>query len=104
MDYYFTSDKPKGTKKMKYEDKWHLNDGKTTIPADADTLTKDGSVVAYRLPIKEPKVGDMVKVKNESREYKLLYIHQEDYRKWAVVAYKGDIPMSCRFEEIRLAD
>ena len=33
---------------MKYEDQWHLNDGKVTIPDDADKLEKDGSVVAFR--------------------------------------------------------
>ncbi len=31
-----------------YEDEWHLNDGKVDIPEDADTLEKDGSVVAFR--------------------------------------------------------
>ena len=31
-----------------YEDQWHLNDGKVTIPGDADKLEKNGSVVAFR--------------------------------------------------------
>ena len=41
-DYYFK--KVEGI----YEDQWHLNDGKVEIPADADKLEKDGSVVAFR--------------------------------------------------------
>ena len=47
------------------EDQWHLNDGKVTIPDDADKLEKDGSVVAFRKR-KPPefKFGDMVKHKN----------------------------------------
>ena len=50
---------------MEYEDQWHLNDGKVTIPDDADKLEKDGSVVAFRKR-KPPefKFGDMVKTKS----------------------------------------
>ena len=39
-----------------YEDQWHLNDG-SPIPEGADTLEKDGSVVAYR-KIKENEVKE----------------------------------------------
>ena len=50
---------------VEYEDQWHLNDGKVTIPDDADKLEKDGSVVAFRKR-KPPefKFGDMVKTKS----------------------------------------
>ena len=50
---------------LEYEDHWHLNDGKVTIPDDADKLEKDGSIVAFRKR-KQPefKFGDMVKHKN----------------------------------------
>lgn len=50
---------------FEYEDQWHLNDGKVTIPDDADKLEKDGSVVAFRKR-KQPefKFGDMVKHKS----------------------------------------
>ena len=41
-------------KAVEYEDKWILNEGQE-IPKDADTLEKNGSVVAYRLP-KKPHV------------------------------------------------
>lgn len=41
--YYF-----KKVEDALYEDQWHLNDGKVEIPADADKLEKDGSVVAFR--------------------------------------------------------
>ena len=42
-----------------YEDQWHLNDGKVTIPDDADKLEKDGSVVAFRKrKVKDLKFGD----------------------------------------------
>lgn len=50
---------------VEYEDQWHLNDGKVTIPDDADKLEKDGSVVAFRKR-KQPefKFGDMAKTKS----------------------------------------
>ena len=42
-----------------YEDQWHLNDGKVTIPHDADKLEKDGSVVAFRKrKVKDLEFGD----------------------------------------------
>jgi len=44
-----------------YEDHWRLNDGTEEIPEDADTLEKDGSVVAYR-KVKEPDVSRRSKV------------------------------------------
>ena len=45
-----------------YEDQWHLNDGKVTIPDDADKLEKDGSVVAFRKRKAKPfEFGDKVK-------------------------------------------
>ena len=47
---------------IEYEDKWHLNDGSSTILDDADKLERGGSVVAYRLRKKEPfKFGDIIK-------------------------------------------
>lgn len=45
---------------MQYEDKWHLNDGSSPIPEDAETLEHNGSVVAYRKPVREIQVGDVV--------------------------------------------
>ena len=42
-----------------YEDQWHLNDGRVTIPDDADKLEKDGSVVAFRKrKVKDLEFGD----------------------------------------------
>ena len=42
-----------------YEDQWHLNDGKVTIPDDADKLEKNGFVVAFRKrKVKELEFGD----------------------------------------------
>ena len=42
-----------------YEDQWHLNDGKVTIPDDADKLEKNGSVVAFRKrKVKDLEFGD----------------------------------------------
>ena len=42
-----------------YENQWHLNDGKVTIPDDADKLEKDGSVVAFRKrKVKDLEFGD----------------------------------------------
>ena len=47
---------------VEYEDKWHSNDGSSTIHDDADKLARGGSVVAYRLRKKEPfKFGDIIK-------------------------------------------
>lgn len=46
---------------IEYENEWHLNDGKVTIPADADKLEKDGSVVAFRKRKITFKFGDKVK-------------------------------------------
>ena len=43
-----------GLELVEYENEWHLNDG-SPIPRGADTLEKDGSVVAYR-KVKEPEV------------------------------------------------
>lgn len=49
-----------------FEDQWHLNDGKVTIPDDADKLEKDGSVVAFRKR-KQPvfEFGDKVMYRGE---------------------------------------
>ena len=42
-----------------YEDQWYLNDGKVTIPYDADKLEKNGSVVAFRKrKVKDLEFGD----------------------------------------------
>lgn len=40
---------------------------------------------------------------NQYSPLTLLHIHQEfgDVRKWAVVAYKGDIPKSVYYEDLR---
>ena len=47
-----------------YEDQWHLNDGKVTIPYDADKLEKDGSVVAFRKrKVKPFEFGEKLRVK-----------------------------------------
>lgn len=47
-----------------YEDQWHLNDGKVTIPYDADKLEKDGSVVAFRKrKVKPFEFGEKLRIK-----------------------------------------
>ena len=47
-----------------YEDQWHLNDGKVTIPDDADKLEKDGSVVAFRKCKAKPfAFGEKLRIK-----------------------------------------
>lgn len=47
-----------------YEDQWHLNDGKVSIPDDADKLEKDGSVVAFRYrKVKPFKFGEKLRIK-----------------------------------------
>ena len=57
-----------------------------------------------------PKVGDIVYTKGRNKLYAdntlprtLIAIHQEegDVRKWGVVSYKGDIPYSVYFEDLR---
>lgn len=56
-----------------YEDQWHLNDGKVTIPDDADKLEKDGSVVAFRKRKVVPlKFGDELIGKASGSEYKFI--------------------------------
>jgi hypothetical protein len=78
---------------MKYENKWHLNEGQD-IPDNADKLTKDGAVVAYRLPIRQIEVGDTVK-RAGSPEHTVLYIHHIDpSRRFVVYAFGGDMPKS----------
>ena len=53
-DYFF-----KKVEDDLYEDQWHLNDGKVTIPYDADKLEKSGSVVAFRKrKVKDLEFGD----------------------------------------------
>ena len=47
-----------------YEDQWHLNDGKVTIPDDADKLEKDGSTVAFRKrKVKPFEFGEKLRIK-----------------------------------------
>ena len=47
-----------------YEDQWYLNDGKVTIPDDADKLEKDGSVVAFRKrKVKPFEFGEKLRIK-----------------------------------------
>ena len=54
LPYYF-----KKVEDNLYEDQWYLNDGKVTIPDDADKLEKDGSVVAFRKrKVKDLEFGD----------------------------------------------
>lgn len=58
--YGFSSDNFELVKPVEYEDQWHLNDGKVTIPDDADKLLKDGSVVAFRKVKQKPwKFGEI---------------------------------------------
>ena len=50
--------------KPEFEDQWHLNDGKVTIPDDADKLEKDGSVVAFRKrKVKPFEFGEKLRIK-----------------------------------------
>lgn len=56
-------------------------------------------------PPPEPKVGDTVWYDGVPDDGgTLLFIHQEegDNRKFAVVAYRGDIPRSFSFDKVRL--
>jgi hypothetical protein len=47
-----------------FEDQWHLNDGKVTIPDDADKLEKDGSTVAFRKrKVKPFEFGEKLRIK-----------------------------------------
>lgn len=47
-----------------HEDQWHLNDGKVEIPADADKLEKNGSVVAFRKrKVKPFEFGEKLRIK-----------------------------------------
>lgn len=47
-----------------YEDQWYLNDGKVEIPADADKLEKNGSVVVFRKrKVKPFELGDKLRIK-----------------------------------------
>jgi hypothetical protein len=90
---------------MEYQDKWILNEGQG-IPDGADRLEHNGSVVAYRLPVREPDVGDEVRVKGTNTPGKLLYIHQNrgGDQKWGVVVFRGDILLSYPFEDLSLSD
>ena len=54
LPYYF-----KKLEENLYEDQWHLNDGRVTIPDDADKIKKNGFVVAFRKrKVKELEFGD----------------------------------------------
>jgi len=56
-----------------FEDQWHLNDGKVEIPADADKLEKDGSVVAFRKRKEQPlKFGDDLVSKISGSKFKFI--------------------------------
>lgn len=49
---------------VEYENEWCLNDGKVTIPDDADKLEKDGSVVAFRKRKPKPfEFGEKLRIK-----------------------------------------
>lgn len=58
---------------MEYEDEWHINDG-SPIPEGADTLEKDGSVVAYR-KVKEPEVLLFGELSREEKAELLLHVY-----------------------------
>lgn len=65
-----------------FEDQWHLNDGKVTIPDDADKLEKDGSVVAFRK--RKPVVfsfGDYVRSYGNSNSTQYIFIKYNEYDK-----------------------
>lgn len=74
-----------------FEDEWHLNDGKVTIPDDADKLEKDGSVVAFRKrKVKGLEFGDIliggvtgskyrfIKYQDSKKVSALLINHRDD--------------------------
>lgn len=63
-----------------YEDKWELNDGTVEIPEDADTLTKNGSVVVFRRKKRQLfKRGDKVEITGEYKDGLVLYDEKEGY-------------------------
>lgn len=62
------------------------------------------NVVEIETPI---RVGDKVKVDGlGNMVHTLLYIHQkpDDIRKWAVVAFEGDMPKTMHYSKLRHAD
>jgi hypothetical protein len=64
---------PKCFELVEYEDEWHINDG-SPIPQDADTLEKDGSVVAYR-KVKEPEVLPFGELTREEQAELLVHFY-----------------------------
>ena len=78
-----------------------------TVTIDGRSYELDNDVHATW----QPKIGDQVSFVERKNLYAartggsvtLLYIHQypNDERKWAVVAYYGDIPKSVYFEDLR---
>lgn len=64
---------------VEYEDQWHLNDGKVTIPDDADKLEKDGSVVAFRkVKFKPFEMGEIVKSTGNSSYITYRFINYKN--------------------------
>jgi hypothetical protein len=61
--------------------------------------------IYYRVkPTREIQVGDMVYIKDSGFTHKVIAIHQEDERRFIVVAHKGDKPKVRWYEEAELAD
>lgn len=74
---------------VEYEDQWHLNDGKVTIPDDADKLEKDGSVVAFRkrkLPVF--KFGDKVVSYTSGKTY--VVVRKNTHSDWYKLIGEND--------------
>ena len=63
-----------------YEDGWILNDGKVTIPDDAQKSMHEGSVVAFRKRKEVPLVfGDELIGVNSGNTYKFIRMNQDYY-------------------------
>lgn len=87
---------------FKYEDKWHLNDGVVEIPEDADTLTHNGSVVAFR-KLKEKPIEVGCKVKSNPCSGgigEVIAIHGD--KLW--VSVEGNSPMTYRKDTFKRID
>lgn len=56
-----------------YEDEWHLNNGKVTIPDDAHKLMDGGSVVAFRKrKVKDLEFGDELVGRVSGTKYRFI--------------------------------
>ena len=66
---------PKCAEKVEdmFEDEWHLNNGKVTIPDDAHKLMDNGSVVAFRKrKVKDLEFGDELVGRVSGRKYRFI--------------------------------